>query len=61
MPAEQIFHSGGNGPCASLINPSWGRPPGRVVKFGAVHFGGLGLWVQILGMDLHHTVVVTHI
>ena len=31
-----------------------GQPCGLVVKFSALHLGGLGLWVWILGMDLHH-------
>ena len=26
-----------------------------VVKFGALHFDGLGLRVWILGVDLHHS------
>ncbi len=32
-----------------------GRPCGVVVKLGVLHFAGLGLWVQIPGVDLHTT------
>ena len=51
----------------SLIksSPAKGPAHGIVVKSGALHFGGLGLQVQILGVDLHHSsshaVAVTHI
>ena len=39
-----------------LLKILWlrGQPPGIVVKFGALHLGGLGLWVGIPGADLHH-------
>ena len=32
-----------------------GRPHGVVVESGVLCFGGPGLWVQILGTDLHHS------
>ena len=32
-----------------------GWPGGVMGKFCVLHFSGLGLWVQILGMDLHHS------
>ena len=42
-----------------------GRPSGVVIKFDTLHFGSLGLWVQMPGADLHHSsshaLVVTHI
>ena len=42
-----------------------GQLCGSVVKSGMLCFGGLGSWVQISGMDLHHSsshvVAVTHI
>ena len=42
-----------------------GQPRGIVVKFGVLHFGCLGSWVWIPGMDIHcsssHAVSVTHI
>ena len=33
----------------------WSQPHGIAVEFSALRFGGLGLWVQIPGMDLHHS------
>ena len=39
-----------------LRNPDvGGQPCGLVVKFGVIHFGGLGSQVQILGVDLYHS------
>ena len=37
------------------ITSQEGRPRGIVAKFSVLHFGGPGLWVGILGMDLHHS------
>ena len=37
------------------MNTVWGWPGGVVVKFGTLHFGGLGFHVQIPGVDLHHS------
>ena len=34
---------------------SEGQPRSVVVKFGTLHSGGLGLCIQILGMDLNHS------
>ena len=33
----------------------WGQPHDLVVKFGTLCFSGPGLWVWILGTDLHHS------
>ena len=48
-----------------VIRNAQGRPHGVVVKFGTLHFGGPGFWVQIPGVDLHysisHAMAETHI
>ena len=38
-----------------LKNYTWGLPSGVVVKFTLSALAAQGLWVQLLGMDLHTT------